>query len=215
MDGLLDWLSGLPPLALTASLALVAAIENVFPPFPADTVVAFGAFLAARGEVSLWAVAIATWLGNLVGAAVAYAGGRRLGAAQLRRFLARKGQGQAESRLEALYGRYGYLALFVSRFLPGIRALVPPVAGALHIPALPALLIMGIASAIWYGAISWLAYRLGDEWERVSAMMSRGSATLGIAVAAIGAVALLVWWLRRRRAGAAVAPGDAADAEGE
>lgn len=199
MDGLLDWLAGLPPAALVASLALVAAIENVFPPFPADTIVAFGAFLAARGEVSLWSVAVGTWAGNVAGAGIAYAGGRRLGAAQLRKFLARKGQGMAESRLESLYGRYGLLALFVSRFLPGVRALVPPVAGALRIPATPALVVMALASAIWYGVISYLAFRLGDEWERVTQLMQRGSATLGIAVGATALAAFTWWWLRRRK----------------
>ena len=38
MQGLLDWLAALPAFALYAALAGAAAIENVFPPFPADTV---------------------------------------------------------------------------------------------------------------------------------------------------------------------------------
>ena len=50
MSGILDWLETLPVAALYAALAIIAAIENIIPPVPADTVVAFGSFLAARGH---------------------------------------------------------------------------------------------------------------------------------------------------------------------
>ena len=65
MGGILDWLESLPVGALYASLALVAAIENIFPPVPADTVVAFGSFLAARGHGTALGAFLATWVGNV------------------------------------------------------------------------------------------------------------------------------------------------------
>ena len=49
MSRLLDWLSSLPPTALYLVLAVTAAAENIFPPLPADTVVALGSWLSARG----------------------------------------------------------------------------------------------------------------------------------------------------------------------
>ena len=84
MGGLLHqlfgWLTSLPPLALYAALAASAAAENVFPPLPADTIIAFGAFLAAHGEASLAGAFLATWLGNVGGAVLMYYLGRRFGA---------------------------------------------------------------------------------------------------------------------------------------
>ena len=68
LQDLFAWLTALPPLALYAALAVTAAVENLFPPFPADTIVAFGAFLAARGDASLPGAFLATWLGNVAGA---------------------------------------------------------------------------------------------------------------------------------------------------
>ena len=79
MQDVLAWLSGLPPLALYASLFVVSAAENVFPPLPADTVVAFGAFLASRGKATLVGAFLATWAGNVGGALLVYALGRRYG----------------------------------------------------------------------------------------------------------------------------------------
>ena len=52
MDPFLSWLASLPTLPTYVVLMLLSALENVFPPVPADVAVALGAFLAQRGEVS-------------------------------------------------------------------------------------------------------------------------------------------------------------------
>ena len=198
MQDVLDWLSGLPPAALYAALAVVSAAENVFPPLPADTVVAFGAFLAARGQATLLGAFLATWLGNVSGALLVYVLGRRYGARYAHQWMARFGGPRSESRLQAMYARRGILALFLSRFIPGLRALVPPFAGALHIPALRATLAIAIASGIWYGIVTWIAYRVGSDWETLQERL-RGAGMTAALIA--GAMALLAtaWYLIGRR----------------
>lgn len=189
----------LPLAAVYAVLGVIAFLENVFPPVPADTVVAFGSFLAARGEGSLPAAVLVTWTGNVAGAMLMYYLGRRYGAQRLEDRLLGKKAGAAEARLHALYGKYGLGALFVSRFLPGVRAIVPPFAGALRIPAIRTAVMMGIASAIWYGAIGVLAYRIGADWEALQAMIRRFGRWSGIVATLLAALGALAWWLHRRR----------------
>lgn len=198
MQDLLDWLAALPALALYTSLAAAAAIENVFPPFPADTVVAFGSFLAARGNGSIVGVFLATWIGNMAGAALMYALGRRYGAALLRGRLLRAGP-DAERRIDDLYRRHGLWALALSRFIPGVRAIVPPFAGALRLSPTRALLAMAVASGIWYGAITVLAYRLGSSWEALRDTVTRAGTWAAIGATAIAMVGVGVWLVRRRR----------------
>ena len=202
MQPLLDWLSSLPPVALYAALALTAAAENVFPPLPADTVVAFGSFLAARGHGTAIGSFLATWIGNIAGAMGMYVVGRRLGAERVMRRL--RGGKRAEQRLQVLYGKYGVLALALSRFLPGVRALVPPFAGALRVPPLTAAAAIALASAAWYGAITYLAFRVGASWAELSQRVGAWAKGIGIAAAILAAVAAAVvaavWWARRRRA---------------
>jgi len=198
VQGIFDWLVSLPPALLYVALAVVAAIENFFPPVPADTVVALGSFLAARGQGTFVGALLATWIGNVSGAMVMYALGRRYGAERLeRRLMGDKGAG-AEARLERLYGRYGLGALFLSRFIPGVRALVPPFAGALRVPALRATLAIGSASLIWYGVVSWIGFRAGADWHRLAATIGRYGKEMAIGAVVIIAVGAIVWWVRTR-----------------
>jgi membrane protein DedA with SNARE-associated domain len=199
VEAFLDQLASMPVPALYAALAVVAALENVFPPVPADTVVAFGSFLAARGQGTALGVFLTTWAGNLAGAMLIYGVGRRYGAERLERRLLGDRAAEAESRLRALYGKYGLTALFLSRFLPGVRAIVPPLAGALRIPAIRAAVAMGAASAVWYGAISYLAFQIGADWERLSGAVSRYGRAAAIAGAVLAVLGITTWFLLRRR----------------
>jgi membrane protein DedA with SNARE-associated domain len=200
LSQLLDWLTALPPAALYLTLAVVAAVENIFPPIPADTVVAFGSFLAARGHASVLLSFLSTWFGNVAGAMLMYSLGRRYGADRL---MARLAPGQsgvaAEARLRAWYGRRGIWALGISRFLPAARALVPPLAGALRVPPLRAGAAIAIASGIWYGAVTYFAYGVGGSWDELSHRVGGASRALGITAAAIALVAAIVFLVRRRR----------------
>lgn len=196
MQGIFDWLTALPTAVLYFVLGVVAAAENVFPPIPADTVVAFGSFLAARGEGSVIGAFSATLLGNVLGAMGMFWAGRRYGAEHLER---RLGSSTSAARLHRLYDKYGMAAIFVSRFLPGVRALVPPFAGAMGIRADKAALAMGGASAIWYGIVTWVAFRAGSNWEAVVATLETGRRWVVTIAGLLLAAGLAAWLVYRRR----------------
>jgi membrane protein DedA with SNARE-associated domain len=199
VDGLLAWLTGLPPLALYAALAIAAAAENIFPPLPSDTVVAFGSFLAARGQATPFGAWFSTWAGNVAGAMLVYAAARRFGAEWLHRRIRFFGGEEREHRLERLYRSRGPLALFLSRFLPGVRALVPPFAGALRVPAWPAFLAIAAASGIWYGVVTVVAYRVGSNWEALQSRLAVVTRNVGIVAVVVVAIAAVVYLVLRRR----------------
>ena len=198
MEGVLHWLSSLPPAVLYIVMAVVAAIENIFPPIPADTIVAFGSFLAARGQGTIVGAFLSVWLGNLAGAAIMYGAGRRYGAAQVEKRLLKDKGAEAEGKLRTLYERYGIGALFLSRFVPGVRAVVPPFAGALKVPFIPALAVMGIASGIWYGLVAWLAFRVGSDWDALQATIRQYGTIAAIVAIVVVLIGAIVWFFKRR-----------------
>lgn len=198
MSSILDWLGTVPVGVLYIVLGVAAAVENFFPPVPADSVVAVGSFLAARGNGSaVWAF-VATWVGNIAGAMIMYGLGRRFGASRLERRLLGEKSGQAERRLRAAYGRYGLGALFLSRFVPAVRAIVPPFAGALRVPPLRAFVAIGAASALWYGFVSWVGFRLGANWQVLNDTLQRYGLIAAAAAALLLLVGVAVWWRKHR-----------------
>jgi membrane protein DedA with SNARE-associated domain len=100
--------------------------------------------------------------------------------------------------LEEAYTRWGVLAIFLSRFLPGVRAAVTPFAGIAGMPAARALVPAALASAIWYAFLAAAGYTVASNWEAVKALVGGANRVLGIAaVAAVLAIAFWVW--RRTR----------------
>ena len=198
MQSLLNWLVTLSPATLYTVLLLTAALENLFPPFPSDVVVAFGSFVAARGTGTALGVFLSTWIGNVAGAMVVYALGRRYGARRLERKLAGKFAETRDARLRSMLRQFGMPAVFVSRFVPGVRALVPAVGGALRLPVGRTIAMIACASAVWYGLITFVAFRVGADWPRLSAMVGRYSSRAAIAGTAILVAGLVIWWLVRR-----------------
>lgn len=199
VDAIINWLSALPISTLYPAIGLISALENVFPPFPADVVVAFGSFLAARGEASPYTTFLVSWIGNLLGAALMYFVGRRYGSSAFMSRLERWAGAGAEQRLMTLYGRYGLPALFISRFLPAVRAVVPPFAGAMKLPVLPVTMAIGAASGIWFAFITFIAYRAGENWEVLYATIVRSGKIVAICATALVILVALFFYLRRRK----------------
>ena len=200
VNALLEWLSALPEAALLPAMALAAALENIFPPFPADVVVALGGILAARGGVSPWPTFLAVWLGNVGGAVLMYALGRHFGAEWIERKFHLATHGAADRRFEGWYQRAGVAGLFLSRFIPGVRAIVPPVAGAMKLAPVSTMLAVATASALWYGGITWLAFRAGANWELVMSTVTRYGRWAALGAGVFLLIGLVIWWVRRRRA---------------
>lgn len=198
VERLIEWLAGAPPAAVYAVLGLAAAVENVMPPIPADAVVLFGGLLAGRGAASPWLVFLAVWVCNVAGALLVYYAGVHYGpgffSGRIGRMILHPGQVQ---RLSLFYQRYGIGVVFVSRFLPMFRAVVPVFAGVSRIGFWRTAPSLAAASAIWYGALVYVGAVAGRNWGQLVEMFrSIGAWFWGIAV--LAAAGVLWWWWKTR-----------------
>lgn len=198
IESMLAWLGTLPPVAVYGVIALLAIIENIFPPFPADTGIAIGAFLSHRGITNPWLVLLVALGANGGGAMAIYFLAARHSAALFRSRLAGRFLSEhALIRVRHEYDRFGIVGLFVVRLLPGVRAVVPPFAGLIHVGAIRVAATVVLAGAIWYGAIVYFAAKLGANVDRVIALVGGANRIAGV-VALVG-VAALIWWAVRRK----------------
>lgn len=199
LDTIITWLGNLPIGTLYVAIAALSAFENFFPPFPSDGVIAFGSFLASRAQGSPLIVFLLGWFGNVAGAMVTYTIARRFGSDMILKRLEKYVGPAAENRMMLLIDRYGFGGLFVSRFLPGVRAIVPPFAGAMRLPVWKVFLAVASASAVWFGVITFLAFRAGDNWELLQYYLLRSGQWAGLISGAVVALIVGIWLLRRRR----------------
>lgn len=199
MREILAWMGGVPDVLLYAALAAGAAVENVVPAVPADTFVALGGFLAGLGRLDARWVALWTWLANVAGALVVYRLSWLHGPSFFERGFGRHLlRPHQMERLRTFYDRWGLPAIFLSRFLPGVRAVVPVFAGATYQPAVRVAVPIVVASAIWYGGLVVLGLWAGQNLDVLGRILGGVNRTLALAALTVTALAL-AWWLRSRR----------------
>lgn len=115
------------PWAIVA-IALIVFCETglvVMPLLPGDSLLFAAGALAAIGEMNVWLLGAALIVAAIVGDAVNYTVGHRLG----RRAALRLVKPAHIARTEAFYEKYGGRAVIIARFVPIVRTVAPFVAG--------------------------------------------------------------------------------------
>ncbi|UCC24473.1 MAG: DedA family protein [Gemmatimonadales bacterium] len=209
----LEWLGVLPPWALLLILSAGALLENLLPPVPADTFVVVGGLLAARGEVGALSVLLGIWIANVAGAMAVYLTGLKHGRSFFTRGAGRHilSPGQVE-RISRFYARWGVLAIFFARFLPGLRAVVPAFAGVGRLSPWRVAPPLLVASGIWYGILFWLGMQANRSIPRLEAWLADVNLSLLVASVVLVAGVLLWWWRTRGDRGVPSGREDAGDA---
>jgi membrane protein DedA with SNARE-associated domain len=164
-------------------------------PFPSEVVMPTGGLLAATGHLNLYAVILAGALANLVGSLIAYGLAARFGEPLLLgpgRYI-----GIRRHHLELADGwfrRWGLWAVFIGRVLPVIRTYISFPAGLARID-LARFSILTFAGALpWCAFLALIGYVLGRNYDRIS----RPIETAAVALAALVALVVIVWYLRGR-----------------
>lgn len=198
IDRIVEWMEQLPEGLVYLVIGTFAGLENIVPPVPADVIALAGGFLAGRGVVSPWIAFLVVWACNVGTALLTYAAGRRYGpgffSGRVGRLILQPGQ---MSRLAAFYARHGAKVIFVSRFLPGFRAVVPVFAGTSRLSLPRTAAPIALASALWYGFVVYLGATAGVHWEQIRGAVEASSRWLAIAAVPFFAAVAWWWWTTR------------------
>ena len=185
-------------------IALLIAIENIFPPIPSELILTFGGFMTTYTSMDIWAVTLSATVGSVGGAIVLYGVGRLLPAEKMDRFLGRWGhvlglkQGDVK-RAEDWFNRRGTSAVFFCRFIPLVRSLISIPAGMARMQKGRFLLYTVLGSAVWNAVLVTLGAFAGAGWERISRYMNLYS-YVAFALIAVGVVVFAVWFSKKRKA---------------
>jgi membrane protein DedA with SNARE-associated domain len=171
--------------------------ENAGIPMPGETILLLACFLTySEPDLRLpWIVLVATiaaTLGDNLGFAVGYYGGRPLLARYQALFRIRN---RTVERGEELFARYGAVTVFFARFVFGLRIIAGPMAGVLRMPWRKFMVFNFLGAALWVTVIAGAGYLFGQHWERLQQDVRR--IDISIAILLLVAAALL-WWRSRR-----------------
>lgn len=174
-------------------------LENAGLPVPGETALLFAGFLAYQGQIDL-KLAIATAIaGATIGDSLGYVIGRAGGTALVRKYRGRLLLSTRRfDRAQAIFMRHGQWAVFVARFITGLRVIAGPLAGAFLMPYRRFLVFNFAGAVVWAITIGWAGFAFGSSWERLVHLFRRiDILTLAVilAVAAVG----LVYFPKRRR----------------
>ncbi len=148
-------------------------LETVFPPIPLELVLPLAGFAAARGDLSIIGVLVATTLGGLVGCIPWYFLGRLYGLRRLRRFSEKYGRlltlaPEDIDEAQAWFYRHGHLAVLFGRLMPTVRSFISVPAGIAKMPFIPFLFYSLIGTAIWNTLLLFSGFILESQYERIS-----------------------------------------------
>ena len=198
-DLLRDYLAHYGYWAVAAALLL----ENAGLPVPGETMLLLASFLAYSEHhlrlpyIILVGVCAAT-IGDNLGFLLGHYGGEPL----LVRYRKVPRVHRTLARAERLIQRYGSFAIFIARFIAGMRIIAGPLAGVLHMPWRKFVVFNFLGAAVWVTVISSVGYFFGRHWEELARIMR------GINAAVLLAAVLLIvfFWWRQRRKGAGSQP---------
>jgi membrane-associated protein len=172
-------------------------LENAGIPVPGETILLLASFLAfSEHDLQLSGIivvaTICATLGDNLGFALGYYGGRRLLERYQSFFRIEK---PVVERGERLFARYGSLTIFFARFVFGMRIIAGPLAGVLRMPWKRFLLFNFMGAALWVSVISSVGYFFGRHWDRLERELKRVDLAVAVAVLLIAA---FLWWRNRR-----------------
>jgi membrane protein DedA with SNARE-associated domain/rhodanese-related sulfurtransferase len=184
-------------------LALVFAnvlIEQMGLPVPAVPTLVVAGALASEGALSmplLFAVALAACL---LADIAWYIAGRRFGN-RVMKLLCRISltPDYCVSETQARFERWGVNALVIAKFVPGLKTIAPPLAGATRMAWPRFLFFNSLGGALWVGAGLGAGILLGPYMEPLLTWLDQiGSIAVVIIVALLTAYIAFKWWERRR-----------------
>lgn len=187
-----------------AGIAMLIAIENIFPPIPSELILTFGGFMTTYSNMNVWLVTLFATIGSVAGAVVLYGIGRLLTPEKLEWIIGKYGhvlglKKQDVGRAEGWFSRKGSTTVFFCRFIPIVRSLISIPAGMTRMSLARFLLFTVAGTAIWNAVLVNLGAVAGAGWERIANYMNVYS-YIGCAVLAVAGIIFFVWLMKKRKA---------------
>jgi membrane protein DedA with SNARE-associated domain len=176
-------------------------IGNLGLPVPEETVVLAAGFLAGRNLLDVRMVFVVVVLsaiaGDSTGYLIGHTGGQRLldRLCNMSLFVRHR-----RERFEKFFHEHGNKAVFMARFVTGLRFMAGPMAGAAGMKFTRFLRWNMMGATSWGALMVLLGYLVGDEIDRIIPFTEYARQLVMLAVALLILGVLIFWWRERHTA---------------
>lgn len=171
VEEIITFLKTVDPLLIYLSVLSIAFIENIFPPFPSDVIVAFSGALAVVSNVSLPVVVLFAVAGSTLGFITMFLIGRFAGNKILEKGKIKFISVDALMNVERWFQKYGYWLIVGNRFLAGTRAVISFFAGVSELDLKKTIILSAVSSLIWNIILIVLGFYVGHNLSKISELI--------------------------------------------
>ena len=176
-------------------LALLVALENVFPPIPSEIILPLAGFLTGQGRMNYFIAVFAATVGSIAGALVFYAVGHYFGEARVRWIIRHWGKwlGFKEEDMDSAdiwFDRHGGIAVALCRVVPIVRSLISIPAGLRKMRMATFVMYTAAGSLVWNTVLITAGYILGNNWRHVEEYVGILQYVVIVVV-----IAIVGWWI--------------------
>ncbi len=166
IDTLLDWLGGYVYLGLIFIIFAETGLAVGFF-LPGDSLLVVAGLFAAAGKLNLWIMLVTLFIAAVVGDAVGYYSGRKVGQAIFKRPKSRFFNPAHLKKAHAFYEKHGGKTIIIARFVPIVRTFAPIVAGAAYMRYRDFAFYNVVGGLFWVSSMLFAGYFLGGVVESV------------------------------------------------
>ena len=184
-----------------AAVFAIVLLGSVGLPVPEETILTLAGYLVWRGDLKLPFVVVVGVVSASLGDNIGYWLGRRFGSDALRRYRARLLLAPATLEASEQFLRtHGAAAIFIARFIPGLRFAAGPISGISGVSAARFFIANVLGAMCYVPAVVGIGYAIGSgAGARLEHARAVGGAVEHIVLAAalIGTIGALVRRARR------------------
>lgn len=134
---------------------------------PGDSLLVVAGLFAAAGKMNIWALWILLFIAAVVGDAVGYYSGKKVGPAVFNKPRSRFFNPKHLKKAHAFYEKHGGKTIIIARFVPIVRTFAPIVAGAADMPYKRFLSYNIFGGFFWITSMLFAGYFLGGLVEQL------------------------------------------------
>jgi len=175
-------------------------VEQAGVPLPAVPTLVVSGALAAIDRLPLPQLVGVAILACLLGDLAWYIAGRRFGSRVMRTICRISlSPDSCVKTSELRFQRWRGMLLLVSKFVPGLSTVAPPMAGAMGLTPAAFVLMDGLGSLLWAGLAIGIGYVFSAQIDTLLASLASAGTVAGeVMLALLAAYIALKWWQRRR-----------------